>query len=357
MRSTVGVAVVGVIAVACLVVGGAIGYVLHAQSANPKPSATSTTLSITAAGTLGTLFPTVANALVNETPGSSAPLAAQQYQGSLNALAAISSLRQTFDIAAAADFRLVPHLLEPSWASWEVVFASTPEALAYDPSAPALAGINSTNWAAKVSTPGVVMGVANASTDPNGYNEIFVLELEGLLLNGSLNSVYGHFFSTPPGSFAIPNPATAHVEPETQAATLLGAHQVQAFIIYQSYAVSHHLAYVALDPRVSLGSLNVSLLPGYAKASTTIQGANGSTIVQGAPVAFAASVPKNAPNATLGELFLHLLLSPQGEALISAAGFLPILPGWTDRPSALPGLIAPDCVPLPASLLALLSGP
>ena len=349
-----GLPIVLTIAAACLVVGGAVGYVIHANAASPKPSAASSTISITAAGTLGTLFPTVANALVNETPGASAPLAAQQYQGSLNALATITSLHQTFDLAAAADYRLVPHLLEPTWASWEVVFASTPEALAYDPSASALAGINSTNWAAKVSSPGVVMGVANASTDPNGYNEIFVLQLEGLLLNGSPNNVYGHFFSTPPGSFAIPNPATAHVEPETQAATLLGAHQVQAFIIYQSYAVSHHLAYVALDPRVSLGSLNVSLLPTYAMASTTIQGASGSTVVKGAPVAFAVTVPLNAPNATLGDLFVHLLLSPQGEGLIAAAGFLPLLPGWSDRPAALPGLIAPDVVPLPAAMANLI---
>src|SRR4029077_19119746 len=120
----------------------------------------------------------VANLLSNETPGISVPIASQQYQGSLLALGAISDLHHTYDVAASADQRLISRMLEPTYASWMVAFATSPEVLAYDPTNSAFSGINTSNWATKIVEPGLHMGIANASTDPNGYNEIFVLQLE-----------------------------------------------------------------------------------------------------------------------------------------------------------------------------------
>ncbi len=342
--------VVAVIAISAGVVGGALGYVLHPANA-PSPSQVAQgTLSVTAAGTLGTLFPRAASALANETPGVSASTSAQEYQGSLAALAAITQLHGTFDVAAAADYRLIPQLLEPTFASYECVFATTPEALAYDPSVSAFQGINTTNWPEKLVGSGLPLAIANASTDPNGYNEIFVLELEGLLQNDSLSTLYGHYFTTAVGSVAQPNPATTRVEPETQAATLIGDHQVAAFIIYQSYATSHHLAYVPLDPKVSLGSLDASNLANYAHASTAILTPAGRENLTGSLVAFSVTVPTNAPNPTLGVAFIHLLLSPQGGALIAAAGFTPIFPAWSDQVAAAPPLLQPDLSALPSTL-------
>lgn len=341
---------IGLIALACVVGGALAGYELRG---GPLPSASpggSPVLSITAAGTLGTLFPRVASLLANESPGVQAPLAAQQYQGSLAALATITKLHGTFDVAAAADLRLIPSLLEPTWASWEVVFASSPVVLAYDPSVAGFAGLNGTNWADRIQTPGILLGVANASVDPNGYNAIFALELQGLTFNGSPDAVYGHFFTTPPGSLASANPATTRVVPETQVATLLGTHQIQASLTYEAYAVSHSLSYVSLDPRVNLGSLDAASVAGYAKATTTILRGNGTVLQPGFPVTFAATVPSNAPNATLGQLFVHLLISPEGTSLLKANGFEPLLPAQSDRVSALPPLLRPDVVALEPAL-------
>src|SRR5258708_32642641 len=106
-------------AVVCLLGGFAAGYVLH-PPASASSAGPSMPLPITAAGTLAPIFPSIASAVANEPPGASAPLAAQQYQGSLAAIAAISSLQGAYDVAAAADFRLIPHLLEPSYASFEI---------------------------------------------------------------------------------------------------------------------------------------------------------------------------------------------------------------------------------------------
>jgi molybdate/tungstate transport system substrate-binding protein len=337
---------VGLLALACILAGALAGYELRG---GPAPSASppgSPILSLTAAGTLGSVFPRVASVLANESPGVQAPLVAQQYQGSLAALAAITKLHGTYDVAAAADLRLIPSLLEPGWASWEIVFASSPVVLAYDPGVAALTGINSTNWASRIQGPGILLGVANASVDPNGYNAIFALELQGLVFNGSLDAVYGHFFTTPPGSLAVANPATTRVLPETQVATLLKAHQIQAALTYEAYAVSQNLSYVDLDSQVDLGSFDAALVSGYQRASTTILTGNTTVVQAGFPVAFAVTVPSNAPNATLGQLFVHLLLSPEGIGLLESHGFVPLVPAQADRITALPALLRPDVVPL-----------
>ena len=342
---------VGLIALACIVAGAVIGYELRGGPPATASPPGSPILSITAAGTLGTVFPGIASLLANESPGAQVPLAAQQYQGSLAALAAITKLHGAYDVAAAADLRLIPSQLEPTWASWEVVFATSPVVLAYDPTVGAFAGLNGTNWADRIQEPGILLGVANASVDPNGYNAIFVLELQGLVFNGSLDAVYGHFFTTPPGSLGVANPTTTRVVPETQVATLLATHQIQASLTYESYAVSQGLSYVSLDPQVNLGSLNATRVAGYERATTTILSGNGSVVQTGFPVAFAATVPANAPNATLGQLFVHLLVSPEGIALLEVHGFVPLVPARTDRLAALPAMLRPDVIPLEAMLL------
>jgi hypothetical protein len=69
-------------------------------------------------------------------------------------------------------------------------------------------------------------------------------------------------------------------------------------------------------------------------------------------VLYAATVPLNAPNETLGVAFVHLLLSAGGIGLLIADGFTPITPGWCDRPSALPSVLAPEVVPFPIGVSA-----
>jgi molybdate/tungstate transport system substrate-binding protein len=331
------------------------GYEYKSTPANSPAAVENSTLSILGAGTLNTLFPAVANELVNETPGITAPSAAQTYEGSLDVTTAITTLAAKADVAALADFRLAPQLLEPKYAGYEVVFGATPEVLAYNPSIAAFNGINSSNWAEKlvsdVTTHGnAPMAVWNASTDPNGYNEIFSLELQGLLHNGSASKFYSSLYGGASGAPAVPNSATTIVEHESQAATLLGKGVVSALITYRSYAVVNDLKFVSFDPIVGLSANNSTALSDYAEVTSTIVSSTGSfATVHAAPVLFAVTVPTNAPNPALGAAFLHLLLSPQGSAILSEGGaFTPIFPGWSDNPSAVPSVLAPDVTALPS---------
>jgi molybdate/tungstate transport system substrate-binding protein len=330
------------------------GYEYKTTPAAAPGAVANSTLSILGAGTLNTLFPQVANRLVNETPGISAPSAAQTYEGSLDITTAITTTGATADVAAVADFRLIPQLLEPKYAGYEVVFGATPEVLAYNPSIAAFHGINETNWAEKLvadvtTTGNAPFAVWNASTDPNGYNEIFSLELQGLLYNGSASTFYNTFYGGASGAPAVPSSHTL-VEHESQAATLLKTGVVSALITYRSYAVVNGLTYQSFDPIVGLSANNSTALSDYAQVTSTVVGSTGSFVtVHAAPVLFAVTVPTNAPNPALGAAFVHLLLSPQGAAILSAGGaFTPIFPGWSDDPGAVPSILAPDVTGLPS---------
>ena len=232
----------------------------------------------------------------------------------------------------------------------------------YNPGIAAFGGINSTNWAQKLvsylTTPGSTpMAVWNASTDPNGYNEIFSLQLQGLLYNNSATTYYSALYSGGSGTPAVPNPTTTRLEHESQAATLISTGVVSALITYRSYAVVNHLTYVSFNPIVGLESNNSTALSDYAKVSTTIYGSSNTFVsVACAPVLFGITVPLNAPNIALGNAFVHLLLSPDGSSIISQGGaFTPIFPGWTNNETAVPSVLAPDVVPMPTWASAFLT--
>ncbi len=360
-------AVLVVLVIVVAAVAGAAGFVggyeYKTSPAAQPAAAENSTLSVLAAGSLNGLFPEVASDLVNETSGISAPSAAQTYEGSLDITTAITSLSAKADVAALADFRLAPELLEPKFATTEIVFGSSPEVLCYNPSIAAFSGINESNWGADLVTDVTTHGNApfavwNASTDPNGYNEIFSLELQGLLYDGgNTNAYYSVLYGGTAGQPAVPSSATTLPEHESDAASLLNTGVVSALITYRSYAVVNHLSFVSMNPIVGLASNNSTALADYAKLSTTIVASSGGLAsVVPAPVLFAVTIPSNAPNPTLGAEFIHLLLSPQGDAILAQGGAItPIFPGWSDHPSEVPSVLAPDVVALPAWASAFLS--
>jgi molybdate/tungstate transport system substrate-binding protein len=352
--TSVWIVVLLVVAAGAAGAGFAVGVLYRGSSAVAPTAVENGTLSVLAAGTLNAFFPAVASALASETPGVTAPAAAQTYEGSWDVTTAVASLGARADVAAVADFRLIPSALEPAYASYEVVFATSPEVLVYNASVPAFDGINASNWGADlvaaVATPGVApFAVWNASTDPNGYNEIFSMMLQGVVFGGGNASVYARFYLGTPGGYATPNPSVTRIEKEAQAAALVRTGVVSAAITYRAYAVANRLSFVTFDPIVGLQANATAALDDYARLSTEIlSSAGGLVTVRPAPVLFAATVPSDAPNAALGAAFLHLLVSPQGAAILGAGGaFSPIFPAWVDHTAPVPPVLAPDVVPLP----------
>lgn len=293
--------------------------------AHPATSPGPTSLGIIAAGTLAPspLLPSLASRYANVTPGVSAPISAQLYEGSTAAATTIAAegSNSPYDVFLSADFRVIPQRLvnvTPAYASGEAVFASDPVVLAYDPAA--LSGINSTNWAERVVAPGILLGVPNASADPLGANAIFAIELEDELTHSG-GELYAHFFSGPMGGFASPTSHARYVT-ENAAATALATGVVQAYLIYATYARAEGLSYISLDPRVDLGGFRASDAANYGNASTTVLSGGSTTVISGAPVLFALTVPTNAPSTAVGDAFAAWLLSNSTAPAWAAVGFV-----------------------------------
>ncbi|MFZ0699959.1 MAG: substrate-binding domain-containing protein [Thermoplasmata archaeon] len=348
------IAVIGIVVIA--VGAGFVGGWYADPAGSTSSRGTTSTLAVIAAGTLGPNLPSFASNFANQTPGVQAPLSAQLYEGSLAAATALTQLGQPYDAFVAADFRVIPQHLEPTTASWEVVFAADPMVLAYDPSVPALAGINTSNWASVIVQPGITLGTPNASSDPLGYNAIFSIELEDSL-DDARGSFYSHFYTGSMGSFAGPVTAVTKIVPETQASAVLSTGTADTYLIYRSYAIADHLSYVELSPHVNLAAYDPTSVTNDTEASTTILSGTTTKTVEGAPVLFAATVPNTAPNVPLGVAFIAYLLSNQTSATWAADGFSVISPAWTDHPNAIPAALAgfaPESLPtVPAYLAAL----
>lgn len=358
MRPVVRTLVVTVVVVVSLGGGLAGGWFLHPSNAGPS----SATLSVVAAGSLAPILPSIAASFASATPGVRAPIAAELFEGSDAAASALTLPGQPYDLFVAADLRVVPQLLEPPAANvtgWEVVFASDPLVLAYDPGVPGLAGINATNWYEKIVAAGVTLGAPNASADPLGANAIFSLELADRL-TGASGALYGHFFSGGVGGFATPTAATRIVA-ENVAATALATGEVSVYLIYRSYAEVDRLAFVTLNRSVDLGGTSPADVAGYATASTTVLSGRSSVVVQGTPVLFALTVPHDAPDYPLGLAFASYLLSNATASTWAADGLSPLAPLWTDAPARLPAALAGTAAggvqPLPSYLAASLGGP
>lgn len=361
MRSVVRTLVLVVVAVVLLTAGFVGGwYARPSGGSNNSGSSGSSTLSVIAAGSLAPILPSFISAFANATPGVSAPTAAQLYEGSTAAATTLAGGDQPYNAFLSADFRVIPQHLEPSAstiASWEVVFAADPVVLAYSPSVSALSGINSTNWATKITQSGVTLGVPNASSDPLGENAIFVLELEDAAA-GMGGALYSHFFNGAMGALATPTSSALYVS-ENVASTALSTGQVSTFLIYQSYAKVDGLHYISLEPNVNLGATDSASVAHYGTVTTTVLSGTSTKTVKGAPVLFALTVPSSTTNYTLSLSFAAYLLSNATATLWSNDGFVPLPSEWTDQPGHLPAALAgspPGGVEaLPAYLAALLA--
>jgi molybdate/tungstate transport system substrate-binding protein len=345
------VAVVAIVGTA----GFAGGWALKSASS----AASTPTLWLVGAGSLAPILPSFASAFVNATPGVSDPVSAQLYEGSTTAASSLAGGEQPYDVFVAADFRTIPKDLEtpaPSVAGWEVVFAADPMVLAYAPSDSALHGINATNWWTKIVQPGVVLGVPNASSDPLGANAIFTLELQDTAAHLS-GGLYGHFFTGTEGALAGPTGSTLYVS-ENVAGAALSSGEVDAFLLYRSYAVADHLSIVPLGAGVDLGGTTSSNVSTYASVSTTVLSGAGTKSESGAPVLFSLTVPRTANSELLGDAFAAYLLSNASAATWTGFGFEPLAEEWSDHPASVPAALSgspPEGVaPLPSYLTALL---
>ncbi len=238
-------------------------------------------------------------------------------RGSVAAAIAIRDRLRAPDVFISADPGLnETELMGPAngdLVAWYLTFATTRMVIAYSPKtrfAPDLerARAGHMPWYEVLSRPGFRFGRTDPNLDPKGYRILMATDLaersSGLV--GLRARLLGD----------APNPA--QIFPEEQLPTLLEAGQLDAIAAYAVEARARNLPWIELPAAINLGD------PGHsADYQTATFTQRDGAVRRGAPILYAITIPRNAPNRDGGIAFIRFLLSPQGRTLHREQGLDP----------------------------------
>lgn len=257
----------------------------------------------------------------------------QESSGSLEAARKLTELGKVPDVLAVADEAVLEELIEPAHAGWHAVFATNAMVLLRRPGAPAL---DSTTWVEGLLQPGIRIGRADPALDPNGYRTLMVLRLAEL--EAGEPGPAARLLAAMPDRYMRPK--------EAELTALVEAGELDYAWSYRSIAVERGLPHVALGAAVDLG--DPARAGAYARVSVRLPGARmggDSVEIRGAPIAYAVTVPRLAPNAADALEFVRFLLTPAGRDALASKGLLappvPRFGGPEPAPPALRGAVAP----------------
>lgn len=192
---------------------------------------------------------------------------------------------------------------------WAVVFARGELVIGYAGESRFAAALDSASrgqvaWHRVVRRPGFRLGRTDPELDPKGYRALWLFRLAGT------------HYSAPGLAYQLRR--TAGVYPEEHLATRVETGQLDAGIFYRSEARAHGLRSVSLPPEVNLGDPDQA--DRYRRQ--TYRASDGG-VVRGAPVTYAATVPRDAGDPGAGAAFVAFLLSPEGREALRARGYRP----------------------------------
>ena len=286
------------------------------------------TLIVFGAGTLANPFAQEIAAFKAQHPGITVH---SQFSASGDRVKAITQLGQPADVLGVADYSLIPKDMfgaggAKRYASWYVGFVSNQITFAYTSHSKGAGDLTPANWYRVLAEPGVHIGRSNPSADPSGYQILQMLKLaQGYYHDPSLSV-----------SVLKNSPAASEAETETSLIAALQSGQLDYLAVYRSDALQHHFNYIHLPPQISLS--DPALASTYATVSSP---GTGGKIVKAKPIIYGLTVPTNAPDKALGEQFVKFMLSPKGQAIMRANGFVVISPAMASSQSALPSALRP----------------
>jgi molybdate/tungstate transport system substrate-binding protein len=259
---------------------------------------------------------------------------AMESAGSLETARKLTELGKTPDLVALADYDVFPQLLVPRYATWYALFARNRMVVAFTPRSRSAAELTAQTWPSVLLHAGVETGRADPDLDPNGYRTLLVLQL-------------AERFYAQPGLAArllAASPARNIRPKSADLVALLQAGEFDYIWAYESVAQAAGLSYLRLPAEIDLGEPADSAR--YATASVRVAGntPRDSITFHGAPIAFALSIPLNAPHAAAAARFVAYLFSPDGQRVLHAAKLdvlaRPVITG-TGAPAAVAQLAAP----------------
>ena len=230
----------------------------------------------------------------------------QENGASLELARRITELGRVPDVIALADQEVFPEPLVPRAASWYVRFARNRMVVAFTDRSRGAARITADRWHDVLSRPDVRVGRSDPRLAPVGYRTLLLYRLaEGYYRVPGLASRLEA--RTPPALMR----ANA-----SELVALLQAGELDYILDYESLARANRLRFVTLPPAIDLG--DPARAREYVRATVRVARRTDTTTYSGAPIVYAASVPRDAPHPSAGLRFLQYLLSPAGQSVLRA---------------------------------------
>ena len=222
--------------------------------------------------------------------------------GSQKCARKISDLKKPCDIMASADYTVIDKLLIPTYADWNVRFATNQLVLCYTDKSRYANEVNDKNWYEILGREGVIWGHSDPNLDPCGYRALMVLQL-------------AEKYYKIPGLYdrLIANRPKENIRPKSvELVSLLQTGNMDYAWEYRSVGVQHKLKFVELPDQINLG--NYQFDDFYSQAVVKVTGKQPGTFMEmkGGSVTYGITLIKSAPNKEGAIAFLKYMLDPQG---------------------------------------------
>jgi len=285
------------------------------------------------AGSLAVPFKEIAREFMLEHPGVNVLL---ESAGSIASARKITDLHRPCDILASADYTVIDNMLIPTYADWEIRFASNEMAIVFNQQSAKGNDISAENWIDLLLDPAIRYGRSDPNSDPCGYRTVMTYQLAE------------HVYDKPGLEQLLLQKDQRYIRPkEVDLIALLESQTIDYIFIYKSIALQHGLKFLSLPGEINLGNPSFDSL--YATASVEINGKKPGEkiIVHGESMIYGVTILRDAPNREAAIAFLRVLLDPEkGMKTLSQNGQPSVIPMKAPGYQFVPASLKPYCKPL-----------
>jgi molybdate/tungstate transport system substrate-binding protein len=220
----------------------------------------------------------------------------------------LTDLGRVPDVILLADPEVFPQLLMPKHVAWYADLARNRMTIGYTERSRYAAQLDSTNWPTILARPDVQVGRPDPDLAPAGYRTLLLLQLA---------EKYYH----EPGlaSRVLANAPPKNMRPNAaELAALLETGELDYIFDYASVAAAYGFHALRLPPEIDLSDPRRAA--DYARASVRVNGHAGDSVTfVGAPILYALSIPRNAPDPEAALRLAAFMLSPDGRRMMHEA--------------------------------------
>ncbi len=293
--------------------------------------------------------------------------------GSIQVVRHVTEIHDQVDVAATADYALIPMLMYRSYlpdtdqpyADWYIKFATNRLALAYTPQSRYADEINADNWYEVITRPDVKFGLSDPRFDAAGYRALMVMQLAETAYDEKLifEDLFMGRFKTAitvqeeAGRSVIHVPEIVQPKPDSgiiirgasiQLIALLESGDLDYAFEYESVIQQHNLQMVPLPAALNLGHEQQAEAYDQVQVRLDFQRfASVNPEFNGEVIGYGLTIPTNAPHPEQAAEFIAFLLGPEGRAVLEANSQPLLNPPQADNYETLPEALQSLCVPRP----------